>query len=143
MEKDTKSLLADCTAGIDLTVTAMHGLLPSVQDQSLRRKLRESMQNHEALREQVREVLQREGGGEKDAAPMRKRMTLLRNSARMAVGGDDTTAAYLIAGSCDSGIKNLCRSRNRFANASSEAQFLADRLIRCEEDLSVTLRAYL
>ena len=43
MDKDSLSLLGDCTAGINRTLSAMDTLLPNIKDRSLRRKLRDSV----------------------------------------------------------------------------------------------------
>ena len=142
MDRDTLSLLGDCTAGIDMAVSTMDGILPNVKDQTLRRKIQESVQSHHELRNQTLELLQRMGGEEKFPNPMAKGMSWLKVNTKMALGGDDTTAAYLVADGCDMGVKSLCRSRNRYPNAEQEAKYLAEQLINCEETLSASLRPY-
>jgi len=142
MDRDTLSLLGDCTAGIDMAVSTMDGILPNVKDQTLRRKIQESVQSHHELRNQTLDLLQRVGGEEKFPNPMAKGMSWLKVNTKMALGGDDTTAAYLVADGCDMGVKSLCRSRNRYPNADQEAKYLAEQLINCEETLSASLRPY-
>ena len=142
MDRDTLSLLGDCTAGIDMAVSTMDGILPNVKDQTLRRKIQESVQSHHELRNQTLDLLQRMGGEEKFPNPMAKGMSWLKVNTKMALGGDDTTAAYLVADGCDMGVKSLCRSRNRYPNAEQEAKYLAEQLINCEETLSASLRPY-
>lgn len=142
MDKDTLALLGDCTAGIEMAVSTMDGILPSVKDQVLRRKIQESIGSHESLREQSRALLQQWGGTEKYPSPMAKGMAWLKTNTRMALGNDDTTAAYLVADGCDMGVRSLCRSRNRYAGADQEAKYLAEQLINCEEKLSASLRAF-
>jgi len=142
MDRDTLSLLGDCTAGIDMAVSTMDGILPNVKDQTLRRKIQESVQSHHELRNQTLDLLQRVGGEEKLPNPMAKGMSWLKVNTKMALGGDDTTAAYLVADGCDMGVKSLCRSRNRYPNADQEAKYLAEQLINCEETLSASLRPY-
>ena len=142
MDRDTLSLLGDCTAGIDMAVSTMDGILPNVKEQTLRRKIQESVQSHHELRNQTLDLLQRMGGEEKFPNPMAKGMSWLKVNTKMALGGDDTTAAYLVADGCDMGVKSLCRSRNRYPNAEQEAKYLAEQLINCEETLSASLRPY-
>ena len=143
MDKDTLSLLGDCTAGIHMAVSAMDEILPNVKNRALRRTIQDGVRHHHALRDQTLELLTRMGGTEKYPGPMARSMTRLRTGARMTLGGDDTTAAYLVADGCDAGVRALCRSRNRYANADQEAKFLAEQLIRCQEALSAGLRPYL
>lgn len=143
MYEDTIRLLGDCTAGIDMAVSTIDGILPSVKDQTLRRKLRDSVQTHQMLRDQTKTLLHQCGGAEKAPSPMAKGMAWLKTNAKMAMNGDDTTAAYLVADGCDMGIKVLCRSRNRYAGADSGAKALAEQLIDCEEKLSASMRPFL
>lgn len=143
MREDTIALLGDCTAGIDLAVSTIDGILPDVKDLTLRKKLREGKAAHQQLRRQTVSLLHQYGARERLPNPMAKGMAWLKTNTRMALRGDDTTAAYLVADGCDMGIKTLSRSRNRCCTASSSAVELAQELIRCEEALSAGLRPYL
>ncbi len=143
MHEDTIHLLGDCTAGIDMAVSTMDGMLPNVKDQVLRRKLRDSIQTHQMLRDQSLNLLRQCGGKAKEPSPIAKSMAWLKANTRMAVGGDDTTVAYLVADGCDMGVKSLCRSRNRHAGADRDAKALAEQLIDCEEKLSASMRPFL
>ena len=143
MDNDTLELLGDCTAGIEMAVSTLDGVLPSVKDHTLQRKLRDSIQTHQQLRSQTISLLHQWGGEEKAPSAMAKSMAWLKTNTRMALGGDDTTAAYLVSDGCDMGVRSLCRSRNRYAGANTQAKFLAEQLIDCEEKLSASLRPYL
>ena len=143
MDRDTLFLLGDCTAGIAMTVAAMDGVLPNVKDQVLRRRLQDSIRMQEQLREQSCRLLQQWGGTEKQPSAMAKGMTQLRNGTRMILRRDDPTAADVVADSCDRQVRELCRSRNRYTGANSEALFLADQIIASQEQLSAGLRNFL
>ncbi len=143
MDRDTLFLLGDCTAGIAMTVAAMDGVLPNVKDQVLRRRLQDSIRAQEQLREQSCRLLQQWGGTEKQPSAVAKGMSQLRSTTRMVLRRDDPTAADVVAGSCDRQVRELCRSRNRYAGANPEALFLADRVIASQEQLSAGLRNFL
>lgn len=143
MHEDTIQLLGACTAGIAVAVATMDGLLPEIRDRELRNKLRESLQDHHRLHSRSLSLLQQYGGREKPLNPVTKGMVWLKTSARMALRGDDMTAAYLVADGCDAGVKALCRSRNRYVGAHTDAVDVAQQLIQCEEKLSAGLRPYL
>lgn len=142
MREDTIHLLGDCTTDIELTLSAMNGLLPDIKDRSLRLRLREGMQDHRALQRQTASMLQQYGIPQKSANPMVKSLSWLKTNTRMAMGGDDTTAAYLVANHCDSGVKSLCRSQNRYCMANQAALELTREVIRCQERLSAELRPF-
>lgn len=143
MEKDTLELLGDCTAGIEMAVATLDGVLPNVKDQTLRQKIQDSIHTHRELRNQTIDMLQQLGGQEKQPNPVAKSMSWLKTNTRFAFGGDDTAAADLVANGCDMGVRSLCKSRNRYAGADRQAKYLAEQLINCEERLSAGMRPYL
>ena len=142
MENDTISLLGDCTAGIDMALSTIDGLMGDVKDHVLREKLQSGAKEHQLLRKQAVELLGRYGGQEKGANPMAKAMSWLKTNGKMTFG-DDTTAADLVANGCDMGVRSLSKSRNKFSFAKEDAIDLAQELIRCEEALSADMRPYL
>ena len=142
MHEDTIHLLGDCTAGIALAVATMDGLLPDIQNRELRRRLEESLQDHQQLQTRSLALLARYGGQEKPPNPMRRGMVWLKTGAHTALRGDDTTAASLVADGCDTGIKSLCRSQNRYPAAHRDAVEVTRQLIACEEKLSAGLRPF-
>ena len=143
MDRDTLALLGACTAGIELAVSTMDGVLPRVKDQMLRRRLQDGIRSHEDLLAQSRSLLQQWGGTEQHPSPVTVQLSRLRTSTRLALGRDDPTAAEVVADGCDLGVRHLCRSRNRYAGADHAAQYLTEQLIACQENLSVSLRAFL
>lgn len=141
MHEDTVALLGACTAEIDRAVTAMDGLLPEIRDHSLRQRLHESKESHRALRDRACGLLAQYGAAPRPAAG--QNLHLLKNNLRMALGGDDTTAALLVADGCDRQVRSLSRCCNRHCLADNDALLLTQALIRCEERLSASLRPYL
>lgn len=142
MFEDTKALLGDCTAGIELAVSTLDSVLPRVEDQILRRRLREGVEAHKALQEQAKTLLCQVGGTPRGPSPMARTMAALKTKTRMVLG-DDTTAAALVAEGCGMGVASLCRSRNRYAGADVRSQALARSLLECEEKLSADMRPFL
>ena len=143
MNNDTIGLLEDCTAGIEMAVATMDGLLPEIKDHALRQKIQGSKETHLQLQNQPCSLLQQYGGHAKSPSPMASGMAWLKTNTRMPLKHDDTTAAYLVADGCDMGVRSLSRSRNRYAGADPQAIDLAQDLIRAEEQLSAGMRPYL
>lgn len=143
MHEDTIRLLGDCTAGIELTISAIDGLLPEIRDHALRQTLRAGREDHVQLHRRSCELLQQVGGQARSPSALAQSMSWLRTNARMSLRGDDTTAAYLVAAGCDSGAKALCRSCNRYVGADAVALSLTRELIQCEDKLSSGLRPFL
>ena len=143
MHEDTIALLGACTAGIDLTLAAIDRLTPTIADHRLRQKLHESKEDHQLLRSHACRLLEHYGGTERKPAATMRGLQRLRTDLRMVLGGDDTTAAYLVAGHCDMGVRSLSKCQNRHCLANTDALLLTQELIRCEESLSASLRPYL
>lgn len=143
MHEDTIALLGACTANISLTVSAMDGLLPVIRDHHLRQKLHESKEDHQLLHDHACQLLAQYGRKEQQPNPAARGIRRLKNNVRMAFGGDDTTAAYLVSDGCDAGVRVLSKSQNRYCLANTDALLLTQELIRCEESLSAGLRPYL
>lgn len=143
MLEDTIGLLGDCTAGIDMALHTLEELLPQVDNATMRQKILGSMADHRDLKEQAAALLRHYGGEEREPSLFAQGMARLKISGRMAMGGDDAAAADLVSHGCDSGVRVLSRSRNRYAGAETQAVNLAQDLIRCEERLSAGMRPYL
>ena len=143
MREDTIHLLGDCTAKIGLTAKTINGLLPGIKDRSLRQKLQAGLQDRQQLRSRACTLLARYGADERSPGAIARGMSWLRTNARMALNADDTTAALLVAGDCDLGVRSLCKSQNQYCMANADALTLSQDLIQCEERLSAALRPYL
>lgn len=142
MHTDTIALLGDCTTGIDRAVSGINALLPDISDRGLRKRLRSSIHEHQVLYTQAQTMLLEYGGQLRTPSAIARGVNRLKTGARMVLG-DSTTAAELVAHSCDRGVRMLSRSCNRYTGATSDAVDLTRKLIRCEEILSSDLRAYL
>lgn len=143
MHDDTLSLLGECAAGIQLSVSTIHSILPEIKDRHLRQKLQDGMEDQQLLEKHACALLQQYGGTVKAPAPLRISITKFRNELRLAFRSDDPTAAYLIAEGCDQTVKNISKSQNRCPMAAPDAIRLSQELIRCQEGLSAHLRPYL
>lgn len=143
MHEDTIGLLGDCTAGIDMALSTLDDLLPRVDNATMRQKILGSMADHKDLKEQAVALLHHYGGEERGPSSFAQSMAWMKINGKMALGRDDATAADLVSDGCDSGVRALSRSRNRYAGAETQAINLAQNLIRCEERLSAGMRPYL
>lgn len=143
MHEDTIALLGACTAGSDLTVSAIDDLLPNIKDHHLRRRLSDCAEDHKLLRKRACSLLQTYGGAEMTPSFFAKNAVRIRAGIRLAIGADDTAMAELAANHCDAGVRALSKSQNRYCMARPEAMELAQEMIRCRESLSAGLRPFL
>lgn len=143
MQEDTNRLLAECDAGIQMAVTAIDAVLPSVHSRDLRRTLAMSREAHQTLHKKTHSLLNEMGAPGKNPGAMARGMNRLHTDVRMLLRPGDGTIADLVVSGCNMGVKNLHRFRNRFAGASPDSRQVADSLIRIEDDLKDTLYPFL
>lgn len=140
---DTVELLKECSAGIQMGVASIDGVLSAVKDQSLNQKLTASKQAHETLGQETHSLLLHCGEHRASPSPMALGMSWLKTNTKLAMNESDSTVAGLITDGCNMGVKSLTGYLNRYAAADEKAKDLARRLIAEEENLAVNLRPYL
>ena len=136
MDHDTKALLLECGAGVQMAVGAIDDVLGQTRDKKLE-------QAHKALGQQTKALLDAEHIPEKGANAMARGMSWLKTSTKLAVSPADETVADLITDGCNMGVKSLIRYRNRYPNASETARQIAGQLIDSEQTLCKSMQAYL
>lgn len=140
---DTAELLKECSAGVQMGVASIDGVLSAVKDANLSQRLTASKQEHEALGQETHTLLLH--CGERSAAPnpVALGMAWIKTNAKLALNESDSTVAGLITDGCNMGVKSLTGYLNRYSAADEQAKDIARRLISAEETLAVDLRGYL
>ena len=143
MNHDTRSLLLECSAGIEMAVGSIDDVLGQTRDKNLEKLLLDCREAHRALGQQASALLHKEGIAEKSANAMARSMSWLKTNTKLAFSPADETVADLIVDGCNMGVKSLIRYRNRYPNASSEARTIAGQLIDSEQQLCKSMQSYL
>ena len=143
MNHDTKALLLECGAGVQMALGAIDDVLGQTRDKALEQALLTCRETHRALEKQTKTLLAAEHIPEKSANAMARGMSWLKTSTKLAVSPADETVADLITDGCNMGVKSLTRYQNQYPAASGHARALAGQLIDAEEQLSNELRRYL
>ena len=105
--------------------------------------LLESKKHHEKLGNELHELLNEEGSGEKDPSAIAKGMSWIKTNVKIGMDGSDRTIADLMVDGCDMGIKSLFQYLNQYKKADSSAKELCKRLISIEDELRRKLYDYL
>lgn len=143
MNHDTKALLLECSAGIDMAVAAIDDVLGQTKDKNLEHMLLKTRQTHRALAAQTNELLRAAGESGKSANTMARGMSWLKTNAKLTFSPSDETVADLIIDGCNMGVKSLVRYQNRYQNASEPARAIAGQLIESEQALCRQMQPYL
>lgn len=143
IEQDTIKLLRECDAGIKMGVDAIEEILDRVKSKDMRRILSESRQQHENLKLEIQELLNRYSDDGKDPNPIAKTMSHMKTEMKIGLDECDGTIAELMTDGCNMGVKSLSRYLNQYAAADERSKDICKKLIKLEEKLAVDMRDYL
>ena len=143
MEKDTVKLLEACNEGIKMGVDSIAEVIDRVEDDTLRKRLEKSKEEHQQLGSETHAYLNRCGRPTDSPNPIAQSMSFIKTEVKLAADCSDKTIAGLMTDGCNMGIKSLSEIKNRYPEADGKAVELTNRVIRMEETLAQDLRSYL
>lgn len=143
VEPDTIKLLRECNAGIKMGVSSIDEVLHAVKDERLKKLLTANKQEHEKLGGETTQMLNDYSDDGKEPNPIAKGMSWMKVNMKLGMDNSDATVADLITDGCNMGVKSLSRYLNQYAAAEEKVKDLTKKLIKLEEDLSVSMREFL
>ena len=143
IEQDTIKLLRECDAGITMGVDSIGDVLDRVKSEEFRKKLTECKVEHEKLRQEVTQLLDKYHDDGKDPNPIAKGMSWMKTNMKMTMEHSDPTVADLMTDGCNMGVKSLNKYLNQYKAADEVSKDIAKRLINLEEKLTIDIREYL
>ena len=143
IEQDTIKLLRECDAGIKMGVASIDDVLDHVHSPELKRTLKHSKQEHEKLKDDLQQRLDRFGDQGKNPNPIAKGMSWMKTNMKLNMEDTDATIADLMTDGCDMGVKSLSRYLNQYKAAEEYSKDIAKKLISLEAKLSEDMRGYL
>ncbi len=143
VEPDTIKLLRECNAGVKMGVSSIDDVLHAVKDERLKKILTDSKQEHEKLGSETTQILNDYSDEGKEPNPIAKGMSWMKVNMKLGMDNSDSTVADLMIDGCDMGVKSLSRYLNQYAAAEEKVKDIAKRLIKIEEELSVSMREFL
>ena len=143
IEQDTVRLLRECDAGAKMGVDSLNDVIGRVKDSQFRDALESSLEEHEALSDEIRGELNRYKDEGKDPAPMASAMSWLKTQGALMMDPADHTIADLMTDGCDMGVKSLSKYLNKYEAADEKSKDCAKKLIAMEANLAQSLRPFL
>ena len=143
IHQDTIKLLRECDAGIKMGVDSIDEVRDYAKSAALKDALTECKSQHEKLKDELQQALERFGDDGKDPNPMAKSMSRVKTNFKLGLDMSDATIADLITDGCNMGIKSLSRYLNEYKAADENAKTLTRRLIAQEQQLVGQMRPYL
>ena len=143
IEQDTVRLLRECDAGITMGIDSIEDVLGRVRSTDLREMLVNCQREHQKLRAEVEQLLDRYQDDGKSPNPIAKGMSWMKTNMKMTVEGSDATVADLMTDGCNMGVKSLNKYLNQYKAADEKSKDIAKRLIDLEHQLTLDLRRFL
>lgn len=142
-KENTVKLLRECDAGVKMGISSIKDVEDHVKSEKLAELLCDSKREHEKLDSEIRELLSKYGGEEKEPNIMAKGMSKIKTGMKLANENSDNVIADLITDGCNMGVKSLHRYLNEYSDAANDAKDITKRLVNIEERLIVDIRGYL
>lgn len=140
---DTVKLLKECDSGIKMGIGAIDDIIDDVKNTEFRDLLSDSKNEHEKLKDEILVLLNEHNDAGKNPNPMSKGMSWIKTNMKMAVDGNDHTAADLITDGCNMGVKSLSRYLNQYKSADEKSRDITSRLVKIEDRLATDIRQFL
>ena len=143
IEADTIKLLRECDSGIKMGVSSIEEVIGRVKNEAFRERLETCKSEHEQLKSEVQQMLDRYQDEGKNPNPMQQGMSWIKTNVMLSVEDSDRTIADLMTDGCNMGVKSLNRYLNQYEAAEEKAKDITKRLIHLEEQLTTDMRKYL
>lgn len=143
VEQDTIKLLRECDAGIKMGVASIDEVRPYAKNAALKDALTQCKTEHEQLKDELQQALDRFGDEGKSPNPVAKGMSWIKTNVMLSMDSSDATIADLMTDGCNMGVKSLAKYLNQYKAADENAKNLTKRLIHQETTLAGQMQAYL
>lgn len=140
---DTIKLLIECNSGTKMAVESLNEVLEKVKDEKLHALLSQSLKEHETLGDLTHQKLIEFNDPDKEPNPIAKAMAWMSTNIKLLTGDVDEKIADMVTDGCNMGIKSIAKHLNQYPNAQDNIKDIANQLIKLEEKLAYSLRAYL
>lgn len=143
IESDTIKLLRECDLGIKMGVSAIADVIDYVKNEEFKELLNTCKKEHEKLKEEIQEKLEKYQDEGKNLNPMVKGMSWMKTNMKLRMNESDNTVADLMTDGCNMGVKSLNRYLNQYEAADEYTKDITKRLINLEEKLTIDIRKFL
>ncbi len=143
IEQDTIKLLRECDAGIKMGVASIDDVVGRAKSAEFKEKLTNCKAEHEKLKTEIDQLLDRYQDDGKEPNPIAKSMSWMKTNVKLGMDESDSTIADLMTDGCNMGVKSLNKYLNQYEAADEVSKDITKRLINLEEQLTVDMRQYL
>lgn len=143
LNKDTVSLLKECSSGCKMAMDSISQLKDKVSDKQLREIMDKYYSAHSQLEAECRQILYDVGEEDKEPGFIASAMANIQSNIKMMLDDDRRKAAEILTDGCNMGIKSLSGYINEYCKADGKSMSIAEKLRRLEEDMMGDLQPLL
>ena len=143
MDEQTRKLLEECTSGCQMAIDSMQQIKSYVKDKDLHQLIEHYINQHSRLNGRAKDRLIDAGCEIKEPGLMASAFSWFSTEVKLTVNDDNSQIAKLLIDGCSMGIKTLGERTNTLCQADRQADSVARKIIKLEEQMIRELEAYL
>lgn len=143
MNEDSIKLLEECNSGCKMAMHSMDHALEYAKDQNLKILLQQYKEKHERLAKESAELLYEAGHEGKKPGMMASAFAWITEETKMMWEDDNNQIAKLMMDGANMGIQSITEYRHKYHEADENAQSIAEKLVRVEEEFLQELKRFL
>lgn len=143
MNEDTLKLLQECDSGCKMAVDSMDQALGYTKDEELKKLLEQYKEKHKRLEQETSEILHNGGYEDKKPGIMATAFAWITAETKLMWDDDNNQIAKLMMNGANMGIQSITEYRHKYKKADEDAQTIAKKLVRVEEEFLQELKRFL
>lgn len=143
MNNHTLDLLKECSSGCQMAIQTIRQIKEYTREQSLELILNRYEREHALLNEEINTMLSADNKTPKEPGKLASAMAWTNIEFKMLLEADSHQIAKVMMDGCNMGIQSVSEYKNKYNEADSQSVFLAEKLIRIEEEFMKELRAFI
>lgn len=143
MKEDTLKLLQECDSGCKMAVDSMDQALGYTKDDDLKKLLEQYKEKHKRLEQELSEMLRQGGYQDKEPGIMASAFAWITAETKLMWDDDNNQIAKLMMNGANMGIQSITEYRHKYKEADENAQTIAKKLVRVEEEFLQELKRFL
>lgn len=143
MDEQTRKLLEECCSGCKMAVAGFEQVKEFIRDSEFGQLIDEYTEKHRSFENEAIRLLESSGNNEKYPGVMASTFSWFTTEIKLTMNSSNSQIAKLLMDGCNMGIKTLGEKAHQYGQADREANDLAQKIIRTEEELMKKLKNFL
>ena len=139
---DTANLLKSCNVCCKYAIIGMKQALTFVENPRLKRTIELCLEKHFVFAEACSFILNGNGKSEKEPSALKLAVSRIKTDLKLTFSQSSRNVASVMVKGCNEGIKEICKSLERFSKAEGESVELAKSIIKTFQEFMEEMIEY-